>query len=131
MERESLPDLERRRYLRLKDNILIFGNLMSSPLGKFKAFTNDISAGGLMFESERGISKERELELEIYQPTDRHKYMLFSITVLAKIIWIRKIAKENFDPGENKYRIGMEFSKIKDEDRQRIAKYVENNLSGR
>jgi c-di-GMP-binding flagellar brake protein YcgR len=127
MERKRLPDLESRRYPRLKDNILIFGNLMSSP---FKAFTQDISVGGLMFESERNISKERQLEIEIYQPADPHKHMIFSIAVLAKIIWVKKIVKENFEPGENKYRIGMEFSKIKDEDRHRIAEYIENNLSG-
>lgn len=125
MKMEGYPNLERRRFSRLKDNIFIFGNLRLSPIEEFKALTKDISAGGLMLETERDISEESELELQIYQPMDSDKRVIFSILVLTKVKWIRQIEKDNFEQGENKYRVGIEFLELKEEDRERIAKYVE------
>lgn len=81
-----------------------------------------------MFETEENIPKESKLELEIYQPIDRYKRIIFSVPVLARIIWTRKIKKDNFQEGGNKYKVGVGFSKIKGEDRQRIIKYLENKL---
>lgn len=129
MEGNKSSSSERRKYPRLKDNVFIFGNLTSNPTGEFKAFTRDISAGGLMFETEKDIPQDMRLDLEIYQPRDRRKSMIFSIPVLTKIVWKRKIEKDNFEQGENKYRVGIEFSEIKEEDRKIIAKYVERKIS--
>ena len=127
MERDKSSSSERRKYPRLKDNIFILGNLRSGS-EEFKAFTRDINVGGLMFETERDISEESELELEIYQPANRQKNIIFSIPVLAKMVWKREIEKENFEQGENRYRIGIEFLELKEEDRGRIAKYVEEGI---
>ena len=129
MGSDRYPNLEGRIFPRLKDNIFILGCLKSSPTEEFKAITNNISAGGIMFETERNISKDSELELEIYQPMDSDKRIIFSILVLAKVKWIRQIEKDNFQQGENKYRVGIEFSKIEEEDRQKIINYVEENKS--
>jgi c-di-GMP-binding flagellar brake protein YcgR len=129
MDKEGLSNLERRRFPRLKENIFIFGKLKLTPIEEFKAITQNISAGGLMFETERDIPQDSELELEIYQPMDRDKRVIFSILVWPKIIWIQKIEKEKFEQGENRCRIGIEFSEIKEEDKQRIARYVKENVS--
>ena len=129
MKMEGYPNLEKRRFSRLKDNIFIFGNLRLNPIEEFKALTKDISAGGLMLETERDISEESELELQIYQPMDSDKRVIFSIPVLGKVKWTTKIEKNNFEDGENKYRVGIEFSEIKEDDRQKIIKYVEKNKS--
>lgn len=125
MEKDKFPDLERRKFSRFRDKIFIFGNLRLSPTEEFKAVTENISADGLMFETERDISGESELELEIYQPMDCDKRVIFSIPILAEVKWTRKIEKDNFEDGENKYRAGIEFSEIKEEDRKIIANYVE------
>ncbi len=125
MKIEGYSNLERRRFSRLKNNIFIFGNLRLNPIEAFKALTKDINAGGLMFETESDISEESELELQIYQPMDSDKSVIFSIFVLGKVKWTTKIENDNFEEGENKYRIGIEFSEIKEEDRQRITTYVE------
>lgn len=126
--RQIFRERERRKFPRFKDSIFILGKLRSSPTEEFKAFTQDISAGGLMFENERNISEEEQLELEIYQPMNCGKKKILSIPVLSKVIWIRQIEKDNFEKGENKYKIGIEFSEIKEEDRERIAKYVEERV---
>ena len=129
METNAFTNLEKRRFPRLKDNIFIFGNLRSGPIEECKAFAKDISAGGLMFETEREIPKASELKLEIYQPLHRDKRMIFSLPVTAKVIWTKKIEKDSFTDGENRCRIGIEFSELKEEDRKMIAKYVEVSLS--
>ena len=78
-----------------------------------------------MFETEREVLSEDELKLEIYQPITSSKNVIFSIAVWTKVIWARKIEKDNLEEGENKYRVGIEFTKIEEEDKQRIANYVE------
>lgn len=125
MEKEMSPDLERRRYPRLQDNVFVFCILGSNSCEEFKAFTKDMSAGGLMFEAERDIPKASRLELEIYQPTGRRNDMFFSISVLVRVIWTNKIDKDNFEEGENRFRIGVKFLEIEREDRKRISKYIE------
>ena len=128
MEINKPQDLERRRFRRLKANIFIIGNLGSGS-DELKVVTKNISGGGLMFETEKDISQDTTLDLEIYQPIDCRKSTIFSIPVLARVVWIREIEKNNFEDGENKYRVGIEFSEIKEEDRQKIIKYVEENKS--
>ncbi len=133
----SSPNLERRKFPRIEDNIFFFANLSSDSInlipdliGGFKAFTQNICTGGLMFEMDKNISKEGDkLELEIYQPVNRDKTMIFSIPVLAKVIWTKKIEKEHFENGENKYKIGTEFLEIDAEHRQKIARYIEEIAS--
>ena len=128
MKKDRFPDLEKRKFPRLKDNNFILCFLETNHDVGFEAITCDVSAGGLMFETERYISKKSGLKLEVYQPTDRHKNTLFCIPALARVSWTRKIAKDNCKEGENKYRMGVEFLEIKEEDRARIAKYVQENI---
>jgi c-di-GMP-binding flagellar brake protein YcgR len=133
----SSPNSERRKFPRLKDNIFFFGNLspnsinlMPDLIGGFKAITKNICAGGLMFEMDKNIIKKGDkLELDIYQPINRDKTMIFSIPVLAKVIWTKKREKEHFENGENKYKIGTEFLEIDAEHRQKIARYIEEIAS--
>lgn len=132
MKKNKTLDVERRESPRVKDNIFIRCQLNSGlpcrqagPTEEFEAISEDISAGGLMFKTERNISKESKVNMEIGQPIDRDKTMIFCIPVLTKVIWVRKIAKDHFEEGENKYSVGVEFLEIQDEDRQRIIQYAE------
>jgi c-di-GMP-binding flagellar brake protein YcgR len=129
MKKKTWSNAERRKFLRLRDNIFIFGKLKSSLIAGFKAVTRDISGGGLMFEAERNIPAQSELEMEIYQPMSFDKNIIFSIPVLAKVIWAERIEKAVFEKGENRYRIGIKFLEIKEEDRRRIVKHVKANIS--
>lgn len=129
MGEDKFPDLERRKSPRLKSNIFIHGCLRANPIKELKAFTNDISAGGLMFETERDIPQDSNLELELYQPMNRARRIIFFLPVLVKVIWTKGIEKDEFEKGENKYKIGVQFTEIKEGDREIIAKYVEENLS--
>jgi hypothetical protein len=135
MEIGSFSNLERRKFPRIEDNIFFFfnfsrnsTNFSQTSFGGVKAFTKNICAGGLMFEMDKNIIKEGdELELELYQPINRDKTMIFSMPVLAKVIWIKKIEKEHFENGENKYSIGIGFLEIEDEHVQKIAEYIKES----
>lgn len=129
MGEDQFSGSEKRKYSRLKDAVFISGNLTSSNStssnpGEFKAFSRDISAGGLMFETEKDIPQDMRLDLEIYQPVCPRKIIFFSSFANAKVIWSRKIDKDHFEEGENKYRVGVEFLEINGEDRKRIDTYV-------
>ncbi|MDD1778346.1 MAG: PilZ domain-containing protein [Candidatus Helarchaeota archaeon] len=133
METGKPVNLERRNFPRIEDTIFIFGNLSSASnnlrtntTGGFKAFTKNIGGGGLMFEIEKDVVKAgNELELEIYQPVNPDKTVIYSIPVLAKVIWTNKIEKEHFEIGENKYTVGIGFTVIREQDRQKIIKYMD------
>ena len=84
-----------------------------------------------MLETETDILQGAELELELYQPLKRSKTVILSVPLVAKVVWTRKLEKKNFEQGENKYRIGIEFLKIKQQDRQKIVKYIEELLPTR
>ena len=119
---------ERRKFPRLEDNIFILCSLKATHAAEFKAFTRDICGGGLMFETDRNIPAGSELELEIYQPSDSGKRIIFSVHVIAKVAWTRGIEKDAFEEGENRYQVGVEFSEIKEEDRQRIVNFVNGSM---
>jgi c-di-GMP-binding flagellar brake protein YcgR len=132
MDMEKSQDLEKRKFPRLKDNIFILGVLNSTPIfigAEFKAFTRDISGGGLMFDTDRDIPAGSELELEIYQPSNSGKNIIFSVHAAAKVTWTRGIEKDAFEEGENRYQVGVEFSEIKEEDRQRIVNFVNGSMT--
>lgn len=129
MAKEKISNLERRKYHRLKDEIFVSGKLNSNPSEVLKAFTENFSAGGLMLETEKAIPCHSELELELCQPRDETKRVIFSIPVTGRVVFSKRIAMENFGQGENQFRIGIEFLKIEEEDRKIIGDYVQRRKS--
>lgn len=124
MKGDEVLRVERRKFPRIKDNIFILGNSSLRPKEKFKVFTKNICAGGLNFETDRSISQGEILDIDLYQPVDCLKNVIFSISANVKVIWTAEISESHFDE-ENRYEVGAQFVEIDDEDRRRIAKYVE------
>ena len=135
--RAKIPfNVEKRKFPRIEDAIFFLHNfstnainLSFSSIQGFKAHARNISAEGLMFETETNIfEKSDEFEIELYQPLYYRKPIVFCMPVLAKVIWMIKIEKDHFEIGENQYRTGIQFLKIKEQDRQRIINYVNDVL---
>ena len=124
MKKDTVQNLEKRKFPRVKDNVFIRYLSGSSSYPKARAVASDISAGGLMFETEENIIPGGELKMDLYQPVKRSKNMLFAISVLAKVIWRTTIPKDNFEQGKNSYRLGLKFLEIKEKDREIISSYV-------
>lgn len=118
--------LERRKFPRIKDNILVLGSLKRNK--EFKAIVSNISAGGLELETEVNIPLKNRLPLEILQPVKRDKSMIFSICATAVGVWIREMKNRYHGEGANRYKAGLRFIEIKEGDRQMIVRYVEDAM---
>lgn len=117
---------EKRRFKRIEESIFIllqFGEREGLTL--IKGFANNISAGGLMFETDRPIPCVKHFILEIYQPQGESQDEIISITTLAEVKWVKQIDTADRFDGSNKFKIGMEFIKIDDKARKTIADYVQ------
>lgn len=122
--------LERRKFPRVKENTFMLYSLDAEPYTEFKATVCDISVSGLRFATEINIAPQTKLTLELFQPFGCDKTTIFSITVKAEIVWIRKIIKEKTCcEGENIYEVGIRVMEIEEEDRYRITQYVEEVTS--
>lgn len=114
--REKYSGPERRRYKRLNiyhlgipvqikynnEDILIPGILL------------DISAGGIGILTFKKIEPGTTVNFSI----SLHNFLITDVK--AKVIWVKEY--------KNTYRMGLEFTKISNKDRQQIANYVEEHL---
>ncbi|MFH1245778.1 MAG: PilZ domain-containing protein [Candidatus Omnitrophota bacterium] len=116
--------LEKRETLRFNDFIFISYHLTDKPLEEYKAVTKNISCKGLMFELEKKVQPGTCLEFALYQPINQFKTIIFVIHTLARVVWMQKIKLDFFEGGENRYRMGIEFIRLKDSDREMIQQYV-------
>jgi len=120
---------KRRRFCRLNDHIFILCQLMEKENVRIvKAFTRNISAGGLCFETEQPIPARTVLSLEIYQPLRKSEGRILSIPAQAKVKWVISNDTATRYQGSNKYRLGVEFVKIGGRERKEIAGYVKDKL---
>ena len=118
--------LEKRKFFRVREDMLMLYSLAADPYTEFKAIVCDISAGGLRFATEMSIVPQTKLILEVFHALSYDKTTIFSIPVKAQTVWIRKIIKEKpCCEGENFYEVGAKVVEIREEDRRRIAQYAE------
>lgn len=116
---------ERRLFPRLNERIFILCQSKEKPgINIIKGFTKNISVGGLMFESDRPLSRQGTFILEIYQPSIQSGEEFISITNLAKVKWVTPIDLTQEYEGIDKFKVGMEFLEFDDRDKNTIAKYV-------
>ena len=121
---------ERRISSRLNERIFILCQSKEKPsMNIIKGFTKNISAGGLMFESDGPLPRQDIFILEIYQPSIQSGQEFISITTLAKVKWVTPIDLTQEYEGRDKFKVGMEFLKLDDRDRDTIAKYAQAKLN--
>ncbi|UCG35251.1 MAG: PilZ domain-containing protein [Candidatus Omnitrophota bacterium] len=116
-EQEKYEGFDRRLFPRLDVNALVeYAVVKILPL-KEKGASRDISAGGICFTVSEDLKIDTALSLTIHLPDG-------GTPVKAKGKVVRKIEAAT-GPGEKKeYEIGVEFTRIKAKDQERIAKYV-------
>lgn len=110
---------ERREYHRLEISIPVH-YLLPKP-GKpveISASTRDIGGGGICLESEGPVSLRSPLEIQIKLPTGTHP-----IAIHGKVVWCKKTSSS-----VNKYRVGIAFHGVNEEDRREIIGYIEKIL---
>ncbi|MFA5118920.1 MAG: PilZ domain-containing protein [Candidatus Omnitrophota bacterium] len=125
---EAYSGKDRRCYARVKDHIFIFCYPQDNLTELIEAVTRDVSAEGLSFDTDVFIHKDTEFFLEMYAPVDYHKRVLESITIKVRVAWQELLV---LSQGANKWRVGLEFIAVNQEDRGKIAKYVEEGFVNR
>lgn len=74
------------------------------PLETRESFAENISAGGLLFESDELISPFTSMDITIELPQSPEGESSSTINSLAEVMWVRKIGETE------KYRIGTKFT---------------------
>jgi len=116
-EQEKYEGFDRRLFPRLDVSALVeYAILKILPL-KQKSASKDISAGGIRFIVREDLKMDTPLSLTIHLPDG-------GAPVKAKGKIVRKIGTAPSPDGKTEYEIGVEFSRIKAKDQERIAKYV-------
>ena len=116
---------ERRIYPRVKEKIFIFCRFK----GKnriLEAITKNISAGGIMFESEESILPNRTMEVELYLLITSGVKKIISMPVEAKTVWIRRIEERPQEEGSNRFKIGARFCSLPN--REYLLAYIKDKI---
>lgn len=120
-EKPGKPFEERRKYVRLQTGVGVKYTIIGKP-GEVRAFSKDISAGGLCLVLSDELTEQTPLQLEIKIPDLKD-----AIAALARVIWQKKFTDPT-DASKVCFHTGVEFTGISDFDRFNINRYVLENI---
>lgn len=116
MTEEFYMGQERRKHERITYHApcryeICSDEMPSQILESGTSYIKNISLGGLLIELVKSISVNTRLDLEVILPTTPRP-----IRAQAQVVWIKKK-----DEDENRYDVGMCFTEINPEDREKIS----------
>ena len=110
----------KREFVRLRLNVRVDWKKVidtTDVVGKFPDTTRDISAGGLCLNMDEELAIGDRLQIRMELPSKK------IIDAQGKVVWIREFGLDS--RGEKRtYDTGIEFTAIRDEDREEINKFV-------
>ena len=115
---------EKRRYLRLNVQLEI-EYVLSDSSQVYKAVTKDISALGVRFATNEELKEDTDLELTLKLPNVQNP-----VHATGRIIWVKRpVPEDNIPPNPNywplfHYEVGIEFSKIEEDNKNTFLKYL-------
>ncbi|MBN1871865.1 MAG: PilZ domain-containing protein [Candidatus Omnitrophica bacterium] len=105
---------ERRKYIRLEVPVhlqyIIDGETMRKDVT-----TKDLSCDGLRFICSNDISSGLNLEMNLMIPDASNP-----VHVNGKVVWSKRLTLEDGSP----YEVGVEFSKIEEDNKNTFLKYL-------
>lgn len=117
---------ERREYLRIDEEFPVMYRVISSSEGLKEAkmgWRLDIGGGGMKLLTKELIAVGTWLEVEL---SIKEESLLDSVVVTGEVVWSQEMDANE----DSKFLEGVAYIKIKDDDRKKIIKYV-NNLQRR
>jgi c-di-GMP-binding flagellar brake protein YcgR len=111
---------ENREFVRCKLEVDIVYSLSDNPHKKFKGRTMDISRAGMKLQPGEPLENNTRLHLAF---TLQHDIDIIEID--AKIVWART------DPDTGLHEAGIIFTKVEDENRSKIDRYIERYCKSR
>jgi c-di-GMP-binding flagellar brake protein YcgR len=109
IKRAAKPAGDRRRMPRLAAPVIY--RQSGSDLFHHQRSSVDVSAGGMRALSDEPLRPGDQLELDLLPPGDSQ------IRMWARVAWIERLP----DGADASYEVGLQFTDIADEDRQRLA----------
>lgn len=106
---------EQRRYARAQRFIHV-EYFLNDTKGPIQLYTMDISAGGMRVKNPFPIENPFNFPMSIHLDTKKE------IKIMAKVVWQKKIANEDF------YEIGLEFVHMSDDDKTRLIDFINGLL---
>ena len=112
---------ERRQYVRLDTTLTIRYRVLEEPPPSTATQSLDIGGGGIRIFLKEPLKADTSIELEIFLPEERT-----SIRCQGKIVWVEEFSIYQPDTKIERKELeaGIEFTKISQEDRDRIVKHV-------
>ncbi|MDD3626607.1 MAG: diguanylate cyclase [bacterium] len=107
---------EKRKFLRL-DAFCKVGYKIMEEGGQKTTFSKNLSAGGVLFETDHFVNLNTFLEVTIQIPD-----IDWIITALGKVVRIEQLPN-------SKYDLGIYFTEIDPEDQNTILKYIQNKIN--
>lgn len=117
---------ERREYLRIDEEFPVLYRIISSSEGLKEAkmgWRLDIGGGGMKLLTKELIAVGTWIEVEL---SIKEESLLDSVVVTGEVVWSQEMDVNE----DSKFIEGVAYIKIKDDERRKIIKYV-NNLQRR
>lgn len=114
-------ETERRRYRRVAceahTSYSIVGQKQKGA--SEKSITMNVSPGGVMFPVSHHIAPHTLLDIELFLPPGSFFYTpAVTAKAVGEIRWAGRV------DNTERYNLGVQFTQIKDEDREKIANYI-------
>ncbi len=90
----------------------------------YGALVSNISETGLLIHSVKNIPVGRELNVRVFFPDG---YRFEGFRVIAKVLW----KKLHHETDWRVYKYGLEFTRISEEDRQKLLKLINSDLGSK
>ena len=110
---------ERRKFPRLKLELIVRYKILADSAGNLEAQTIDISAGGVCLVTRERIKTGTVLVMDIKFPQSDKP-----VIVEGRAIWSAESSLGLSPAGHKRFDNGIEFVQISDSDRQRIIEHV-------
>jgi len=111
--------IEQRRFPRVRTDFGVEFKIKDSDSPPIKAVGVNISEGGIMMRVSGKLAAETLLEVKIVMPPPYS-----TVHTLARLVYILKSRLDEYPP----YACGLEFIELKEEDRERVRNFVNEEI---
>ena len=115
------PSPEKRKFVRLSALVdVIYSKRAITE--KETSITRNISQGGICLIAYDELNERDVLDLKLYLPGENSP-----IQATGKVVWVKEFIIGSIEEGK-RYDVGIEFMDIKEEDANRVNKYVFSHI---
>ena len=112
---------EKRKFVRLSALVDVIYN-KRAVTDKELSITRNISQGGICLIAYDRLNEQDVLDLKLYLPEDNTP-----IQAIGKVVWVKEFIIGSIEEGK-RYDVGIEFMDIREEDANRVNKYVFSHI---